>query len=47
MPPESVLEDSDRICGCGYKTRKKDAFWNSDYEVWLIRCYSCGYEWVV
>lgn len=33
-------------CSCGYRPRMEDVNHIPDYDVWHVRCYQCGREWV-
>ena len=46
MVQESAVDLIDRVCDCGYHTRRSDAFYISDFDVYHIICYNCGHEWV-
>lgn len=43
--PESQ-EDVDDCPRCGYTPRRRDRFHVIEYNVWHVRCYRCGEEWV-
>ena len=46
MVQEYAVDLLERRCECNYTVRKRDCFYVEQYDVWHLRCYNCGYEWV-
>lgn len=34
------------VCSCGYRPRMEDSNYIDQFDVWHVRCYQCGREWV-